>query len=90
MPARTAVEERAYGPRMRGAPWQGLFYGFVIDLVVGLGAFVYALSTEDFLSRAIAWAVFALALVLAVRTVRRVVHQDEDPDRPVGRWWFGG
>jgi membrane protein implicated in regulation of membrane protease activity len=75
---------------MRGAPWQGLFYGFVIDLVVGLGALVYALSTDDFLARAVAWAVFAVVMVLAVRTVRRVVRQEEDPDRPVGRWWFGG
>jgi membrane protein implicated in regulation of membrane protease activity len=75
---------------MRGAPWQGLFYGFVIDVVVGLGAFVYALSTQDFLARAVAWAVFALVVVLAVRTVRRVVRQGDEPDPPVGRWWYGG
>jgi membrane protein implicated in regulation of membrane protease activity len=75
---------------MRGAPWQGMFYGFVLDLVIGLGAFVYALSTPDFLARTIAWAVFALVVVLAIRTIRRVVQQGDDPDLPVGRWWFGG
>jgi hypothetical protein len=75
---------------MRGAPWEGLFYGFVMELVVAIGAFVYALQTPDFLARTIAWALFALVVALGSRTIRRVGRQREDPDRPVGRWWFGG
>lgn len=75
---------------MRGAPWEGLFYGFVVELVVAVGAFAYALQTSDFLSRAIAWGLFALVVVLGIRTLRRVALQHEHPDRPVGRWWFGG
>jgi threonine/homoserine/homoserine lactone efflux protein len=75
---------------MRGAPWEGLFYGFVVELMVAVGSFAYALETPDFLFRTIAWALFALVVVLAIRTLRRVGEQREDPDRPVGRWWFGG
>jgi hypothetical protein len=75
---------------MRGAPWDGLYYGFVVEVVVGLGAGIYALETKDFLSRAIAWALFAFVLVLAVRTFRRALALRENPDRPTGRWWFGG
>lgn len=75
---------------MRGAPWEGLFYGFVLELVVAVGAFAYALETPDFLGRTIAWVLFAWMLVLGFRTIRRVTAQREDPDRPVGRWWFGG
>ncbi|MGN6444353.1 hypothetical protein [Amnibacterium sp.] len=75
---------------MRGAPWEGLFYGFVVEVVVGVGALIYGLSTPDFLSRALAWALFALVVVLAVRTLRRAGSQRDDPGRPVGRWWFGG
>jgi hypothetical protein len=75
---------------MRAAPWEGLFYGFVVEAVVAIGAAVYALQTPDFLGRALAWAVFAVVLVLAARTVRRAAARPADPDRPVGRWWFGG
>ena len=75
---------------MRGAPWQGLFYGFVLEVVIGLGALVYALGVQDFLARAIAWALFALMAVAARRTVRAALRQDDGGDRPTGRWWFGG
>ncbi|MBW4041354.1 MAG: hypothetical protein HIU86_04395 [Acidobacteria bacterium] len=75
---------------MRGAPWEGLFYGFVVELVVAIGSFAYALQTQDFLARTIAWALFAFVSVTGVRTLRRAVAQRDQPDRPVGRWWFGG
>ena len=75
---------------MRGAPWEGLFYGFVVEMVVAIGSFAYALQVQDFLARTIAWALFALVVVLGFRTIRRVAAQREHPDRPVGRWWFGG
>lgn len=75
---------------MRGAPWEGLFYGFVVECVVAIGSFAYALQTPDFLARTLAWALFAGVVVLALRTIRRVASQREHPDRPVGRWWFGG
>ena len=75
---------------MRGAPWEGLFYGFVVEVVVVIGSGVYALQTPDFLGRALAWTVFAVVLVVAARTVRRAARRPADPDRPVGRWWFGG
>jgi putative Mn2+ efflux pump MntP len=75
---------------MRGAPWEGLFYGFVLQLMVAVGSFAYALETGDFLARTIAWALFALMLVLGVRTLRRAAGQREHSDRPTGRWWFGG
>lgn len=75
---------------MRGAPWEGLFYGFVVEVVVAIGAFAYALQTPDFLARTLAWSLFALVVVLGTRTLRRVAGQREHPDRPVGRWWFGG
>jgi membrane protein implicated in regulation of membrane protease activity len=75
---------------MRGAPWEGLFYGFVVEAMVAIGSFAYALETQDFLARTLAWALFAFVVVVAVRTLRRAVGQREHPDRPVGRWWFGG
>jgi hypothetical protein len=75
---------------MRGAPWEGLFYGFVVEAIVGVGALAYALQTPDFLSRALAWAVFLLAVVLGARTLRRAAARPQRRDRPVGRWWFGG
>lgn len=75
---------------MRGAPWEGLFYGFVLQVMVAVGAFAYALETQDFLARTIAWALFGSMVVLGVKTLRRVGGQREHPDRPVGRWWFGG
>ena len=75
---------------MRGAPWEGLFYGFVFEAVVAIGASVYALQTPDFLARALAWGLFAVVLVLAVRTIRRAARRPAEPDRPTGRWWFGG
>ncbi|GAA2752009.1 hypothetical protein [Amnibacterium kyonggiense] len=75
---------------MRGAPWEGLFYGFAVEVVVGVGSFAYALQTPDFLSRAVAWAVFGLVVVLGARTLRLAGRQQEPPERPVGRWWFGG
>jgi hypothetical protein len=75
---------------MRGAPWNGLFYGFVIEVVVGIGALVFALQAEDFLLRTLAWALLAAVAVLAVRTVRRALRQDDRDDHPTGRWWFGG
>ena len=75
---------------MRGAPWDGLFYGFVVEVLVAVGSLAYALQTPDFLGRFVAWAVFGLVVVLAIRTLRRVAGQREHPDRPVGRWWFGG
>jgi hypothetical protein len=75
---------------MRGAPWEGLFYGFVVEVVVAIGAFVYALGTPDFLARTLAWALFAVVVVAAVRTLQRAAAQREDPEGRTGRWWFGG
>jgi hypothetical protein len=75
---------------MRGAPWEGLFYGFVLETVLGLGALVYALKTDDFLGRTVAWALVAVAVAAGARTLRRAARQPERPDRPVGRSWFGG
>ena len=75
---------------MRGAPWGGLFYGFVLEAIVLVGALAYALESDDFLARTVAWALVAGCLVLAVRTVRGAVRRGENPDQPVGRWWFGG
>jgi hypothetical protein len=75
---------------MRGAPWEGLFYGFVVEFIVAIGSLTYALSTPDFLGRTIAWALFVLVVVLGVRTLRRVGAQPDRRDRPTGRWWFGG
>lgn len=75
---------------MRGAPWQGLFYGFVLEAMITLGAFVFALQVDDFLERTIAWAVFALVGLAGLRTLRRALRQGEDRSRPTGRWWFGG
>lgn len=75
---------------MRGTPWQGLFYGFVIEVLVGIGAVTVALQTADFLQRAIAWGIVVVLLVVAVRTLRRVAAQSEDHSRPMGRWWYGG
>ena len=75
---------------MRGAPWEGLFYAFVLEAVVGVGAVVFALQEQDFLGRAVAWAVAATVVVLAVRTVRRALRLGDDPGPPTGRWWFGG
>lgn len=75
---------------MRGAPWEGLFYGFVVDVVVAIGSSVYALQTPDFLARTLAWALFGATLVLAVRTIRRAARRPAEPDHPTGRWWFGG
>jgi hypothetical protein len=75
---------------MRGAPWEGLFYGFVVEVVVAIGASVYALQTPDFLARALAWGLFGGVLVLAVRTIRRAARRPAEPDHPTGRWWFGG
>ena len=75
---------------MRGAPWDGLFYGFVIEAVVGLGALMLALQTPDFLTRAACWAVVVVLGVVAARTVHRALRLRDHPDRPVGRWWFGG
>lgn len=75
---------------MRGAPWEGLFYGFVLEVLIGVGALVLALDTDDFLTRALAWSVFALVLVGAVRIVRRVLRAPEGRERATGRWWFNG
>ena len=75
---------------MRGAPWEGLFYGFVVEVVVAIGASVYALQTPDFLARALAWGLFAVVVVLAARTIRRAAARPAEPDHPTGRWWFGG
>jgi hypothetical protein len=75
---------------MRGAPWQGLFYGFVLEVVIGIGALAYALQTEDALAKTIAWGLVALTVVAAVRTIRRAAGQGEDRTPPTGRWWFGG
>ncbi|MGT2426165.1 hypothetical protein [Amnibacterium kyonggiense] len=75
---------------MRGAPWEGLFYGFAVEVVVAVGSFAYALQTPDFLARAVAWALFLVVAVLGVRTLRRAGAQQDPPDRAVGRWWFGG
>ena len=77
-------------PGMRGAPWEGLFYGFVLQAVLGLGALVYALQTDDFLARSVAWALVAVAVAAGARTVRRAARQPDRQDRPVGRSWFGG
>jgi hypothetical protein len=62
----------------------------VVELVVAIGSFAYALQTPDFLARTVAWAIFALVSIAGIRTLRRVAGQREHPDRPVGRWWFGG
>ena len=75
---------------MRGAPWDGLYYGFVLLAVVGLGALIMAFGTQDFLTRTIAWLVVAGAVVLGVRIVRRVLRAPRSDDRPTGRWWFNG
>jgi hypothetical protein len=75
---------------MRGAPWDGLFYAFMLQAVVGIGAIVFALQAEDFLIRTLAWALVSAVVVLAVRTVRRALRLGDDPQRPTGRWWFGG
>lgn len=75
---------------MRGAPWEGLFYGFVVELIVLIGALVCAFSSQDFLLRTIAWLLVVGLTVLMVRTVRRALRQGEDPGPPTGRWWFGG
>lgn len=75
---------------MRGAPWDGLFYGFALEVIVAIGAVVLALGTSDFLTRAVAWSVAVATGVAAVRTVRRAMRLDEPPEHPTGRWWFGG
>lgn len=75
---------------MRGAPWDGLFYGFVLEGLVAVGALVLALGTPDFLTRAVAWLVLALVIAAAARTVRKAVRTEDGPERPVGRGWFGG
>ena len=75
---------------MRGAPWNGLFYGFVLEVVIGIGALVVALQSSDFLARALGWAVVVLVAVAAVRIVRRALREGDDPGHPVGRSWFGG
>lgn len=74
---------------MRGAPWDGLFYGFVLLSIVLVGALVSAFSASDFLFRTIAWAVVVLCVAGLVRTLRRALRLGE-PDRATGRWWFGG
>ncbi|MFD1721985.1 hypothetical protein [Amnibacterium endophyticum] len=74
---------------MRGAPWDGLFYGFVLLALVLVGALTSALEAQDFLFRALAWAVTALCVAGMVRILRRAIRLQE-PDRPTGRWWFGG
>ena len=75
---------------MRGAPWEGLFSAFVVEVVVAIGASVSAPQTPDFLARALVWGLFAVVLVLAVRTIRRAARRPAEPDHPTGRWWFGG
>lgn len=74
---------------MRGAPWDGLYYGFVLLVIVFTGALAMAIGSQDFLTRSAALAVLALCAVGMFRLVRRAVRTSP-PDRPTGRWWFGG
>ena len=71
---------------MRGAPWDGLFYGFVLLSLVGIGALVLALGTPDFLTRTVAWLVVAGTVVGGVRTVRRALRAPSSEEPPTGRW----
>jgi hypothetical protein len=89
-PRRGRRGARRYPAPVRGAPWDGLFYGFVIEVVVLIGALVFAFQAEDFLARTIAWALVVLLAVAGVRTVRKALRLGDDPGPPVGRWWFGG
>lgn len=75
---------------MPGAPWNGLFYGFVIEVVIGIGALAFALQADDFLLRALAWALVAAVALLAARTIRRAARLGDQDEPPTGRWWFGG
>ena len=74
---------------MRGAPWDGLFYGFVLLVIVFIGAVATALNAQDFLFRTIALALLVVCAVGMVRILRRAYRMDE-PERRTGRWWFGG
>lgn len=74
---------------MRGAPWNGLFYGFVLEVVIGIGALVVAIRSPDFLARALAWAIVVLVSVAAVRIVRRALREGDDPGSPVGSGRLG-
>jgi hypothetical protein len=75
---------------MRGTPWNGLFYGFVLEVVIGIGALVVAVQSTDFLARALGWAIVVLVAVAAVRIVRRALREGEDPAPPTGRSGLGG